>query len=304
MSHLQNQNDGPALVFEASGEMVGIGAAGLVVGRGSGCSLHIPDATVSKQHARLAKEGDHHVLVDLSSTNGTFVNGIQVRSKVLADGDHIRFGMVSFRYRMCPSRVLEPIAPDRRLTRALEAVRKLSTDALGAESERAVQRAVSDFLLEFLSADRVFVALMKDNREGVEVAMIRTRQNLDPKRAVAPVARTPMSRVMKSRKPYCPSASDEDYNETSASMRAASLGSLLVLPLLARGRVLGAIQLERLDEDAKVFDEVDVLVGELAANILSSSIETARLYRFAPEQDALASSSRRAPKAPVPPATA
>ena len=113
MSNLENNvAGGPALVFEASGEIVGIGPEGLVIGRGTGCSLHIADATVSKQHARLAKEGDHHVLVDLSSTNGTFVNGIQVRSKVLADGDHIRFGMVSFRYRMNPSRIFEPIAPE------------------------------------------------------------------------------------------------------------------------------------------------------------------------------------------------
>ncbi len=278
-----NLDGGPALVYESSGEIVAIDPAGTVIGRGAECALHIPDATVSKQHARVVREGSAFVVIDLGSTNGTFVNGVQVRSKVLADGDHIRFGTVSFRFRAMPSVVLEPRAPDRRLTRALESLRKLSSDALALESERALIRAVTDFLLEFLTADRVFVAFAREGRDDLDLAMIRTRPSLDPKRAVAPVPHSPMQRAMKTRRTFCPATEPQDYAATSASMRAASLGSIIVVPLIARSRVLGAVEVERLDGTWGPFDEVDVLVGELASNLLAGSLESARLYRASPQ---------------------
>jgi hypothetical protein len=274
---------GAALVYESSGEIVPIGA-GLVAGRGPSCSLHIPDPTVSKLHAHVLRDGGGHVVVDLGSTNGTYVNGVQVRSKGLAEGDHLRFGTVAFRFRANASSAQEARAPDRRLTRALEALRGLSTEMLALESERAVIRAASGFLLEHVQADRVFVAFTNPDggSEGVEIALIRTRPDLDPKWSVAPVAHTPMKEAVKRRKTFCPSLDHEDFEVTAASVRAASLGSILVVPLLARGKVLGAVQAERVDGANGPFDEVDVLLGEVVANLIASSVETARLYRFAP----------------------
>jgi pSer/pThr/pTyr-binding forkhead associated (FHA) protein/S1-C subfamily serine protease len=51
------------------------------------------DLDVSSRHAELRSVGGRHVLVDLGSTNGTFVNGVPVEGEhVLADGDVITFG--------------------------------------------------------------------------------------------------------------------------------------------------------------------------------------------------------------------
>lgn len=293
------QDAGPALVYETSGEIVPIGA-GLLAGRETTCTLHIPDSTVSKRHAQVFREAGAFTVVDLGSTNGTFVNGIQVKRKVLADGDHIRFGTVSFRFRAIPSVVMEPLAPDRRMTRALEALRKLSTETLALDSERLVTRSVTDFLLDFLQADRVFVAYSRGtSATELELATIRTRANLDPKRAVAPVAYTPMQKAIRSKKTFCPSTSSEarDFAATSKSMRAASLGSIVVIPLLARGNVLGAIQAERLDGTHGPFDEVDVLIGELAANILAGSVESARAHADRLDRSQVTPVSSRKPPA-------
>ena len=46
-----------------------------VIGRRSDCQIFVPDMRVSRQHARLWKEGDGWTLEDLGSNNGTFVNG-------------------------------------------------------------------------------------------------------------------------------------------------------------------------------------------------------------------------------------
>ncbi|HEX6476713.1 MAG TPA: DUF3662 and FHA domain-containing protein, partial [Acidimicrobiales bacterium] len=52
----------------------------LVIGRMPECSVVVEDANVSRRHAELRRDGPDVVVVDLGSTNGTRVNGAQVRS--------------------------------------------------------------------------------------------------------------------------------------------------------------------------------------------------------------------------------
>lgn len=48
---------------------------------------------ISRRHAELRKEADEtYTIVDVGSSNGTFVNGIRVLRQALADGDMIQFG--------------------------------------------------------------------------------------------------------------------------------------------------------------------------------------------------------------------
>lgn len=44
--------------------------------------LCIPDTSVSRIHAKLLKSGEDVILIDLNSTNGTFINGIQLHENV------------------------------------------------------------------------------------------------------------------------------------------------------------------------------------------------------------------------------
>jgi pSer/pThr/pTyr-binding forkhead associated (FHA) protein len=51
-----------------------------MLGRGTDCDLRLVDPGVSRHHAELRVEDDEVVLVDLGSTNGTFVNSGEWRS--------------------------------------------------------------------------------------------------------------------------------------------------------------------------------------------------------------------------------
>ena len=62
------------------------------------CDIVIPDPQVSRLHARLDKDQDGWVLLDLESQNGTLVNGVKVREKILAPGDVIRIGDMNLTY--------------------------------------------------------------------------------------------------------------------------------------------------------------------------------------------------------------
>lgn len=67
------------------------------IGRDARCDLTIDDMTVSRIHARLERTDDGWLLKDLSSTNGTRLNGWRVRSQVkVRPGDVVRFGDMQY----------------------------------------------------------------------------------------------------------------------------------------------------------------------------------------------------------------
>jgi predicted component of type VI protein secretion system len=62
------------------------------MGRSRECDLVIPDPNVSRTHAEIRHIGTDWFLVDLGSTNGTELNGQEVKRQVLGAGDVIGIG--------------------------------------------------------------------------------------------------------------------------------------------------------------------------------------------------------------------
>jgi len=71
----------------------------VVLGRSRRCDVPVPSAQASRRHASVRREGDHYVVVDLGSTNGTFVNGVALAApRPLRHGDRIEIGEVTVTY--------------------------------------------------------------------------------------------------------------------------------------------------------------------------------------------------------------
>lgn len=64
----------------------------LVVGRLANCDIALNDQNASRQHAELVKRDDGWWIVDLDSTNGTFVNGNLVKERRVTTGDRLQIG--------------------------------------------------------------------------------------------------------------------------------------------------------------------------------------------------------------------
>src|SRR3954469_5023585 len=72
---------------------------GALLGRGDQADIRLEDGFASSQHARLIPQGDVMVLEDLGSTNGTYLNGEQLRGpQPLHTGDRIRIGDSEFSF--------------------------------------------------------------------------------------------------------------------------------------------------------------------------------------------------------------
>lgn len=82
----------------ATGKAFPLGPSTIIGRSMDQCEIALNDSFLSAQHARLELRGDEWVLEDLNSTNGTFVNDVEVRDAALVeDGDIIRIGRVEMK---------------------------------------------------------------------------------------------------------------------------------------------------------------------------------------------------------------
>ncbi|MFH1222911.1 MAG: GGDEF domain-containing protein [Pseudomonadota bacterium] len=69
-----------------------------LVGRDPGLDITVQEESVSRRHAELIYDGESLQVIDLDSTNGTFINDKPVKNKTAGHGDMIRFGNIIFKY--------------------------------------------------------------------------------------------------------------------------------------------------------------------------------------------------------------
>jgi hypothetical protein len=91
-----------ASLYVASGSRAGAQLPlrhGFTIGKLPQCDLALDDGNASAQHAMLAldAQGAYHIY-DLGSTNGTFVDGAQIRDHTLAHGQTIKIGSTELRF--------------------------------------------------------------------------------------------------------------------------------------------------------------------------------------------------------------
>jgi pSer/pThr/pTyr-binding forkhead associated (FHA) protein len=66
------------------------------IGRRQDCSLRIALGNVSRRHCQLSRDGRDIRVLDLGSSNGTFVNGRRVQESPLLPGDRVQVGSLTF----------------------------------------------------------------------------------------------------------------------------------------------------------------------------------------------------------------
>ena len=90
-----------ASLVAATGEVYPLAKTRVVLGRAEECDVVAPDSRASRRHAMVRLVGELHEIVDLDSTNGTWVNDQEVevnRARVLQDGDDVKIGETHLRY--------------------------------------------------------------------------------------------------------------------------------------------------------------------------------------------------------------
>ncbi|MFT3773764.1 MAG: FHA domain-containing protein [Minicystis sp.] len=78
----------------------------VVIGRGDGCEVRLPDPSVSSRHASLRQRGGEYVILDEGSRNGTFLGPVRLppqTPRVVRSGERVRVGRVWLEVRIEPA---------------------------------------------------------------------------------------------------------------------------------------------------------------------------------------------------------
>jgi hypothetical protein len=94
LATLESMNEGPS-----KGTRFSLRTPLAHVGRGAHNDVRLPDESVSEMHAKLQRRDDGWYVVDLESTNGTYVAGARVAGERRLEGTpDVRFGGVKLRF--------------------------------------------------------------------------------------------------------------------------------------------------------------------------------------------------------------
>lgn len=91
----------PILKNLSTGDVYEVTSNPFTIGKSQTCNLVIADKVVSRHHAEVVQYGDKYFIKDLSSTNGTFINGNKLMADTdveLKDGQEIIFANKKFVY--------------------------------------------------------------------------------------------------------------------------------------------------------------------------------------------------------------
>jgi Nif-specific regulatory protein len=261
------------------------------LGRDSGNDVVVDAEWISRKHCEIRKSNQGFTLVDVGSHNGTAVNDVPIKERLLKGGDRVMLPGASFLFvdsEAEPQPAVELLdlpLPDRRTVRlrAEDSLylnpRRLPDDALSTTLSflqllqggvETLPDRILDHLFELVPAERGAILL---GSFPDELEPIAARAEARGQKARFPVSRTVLEKVFGERTAFLSNHAEEEIG--SKSLLAAKVTSLVALPLLTDGHVIGAIYLDRRSRGAEFPEaKLELLMG--LASAAATALDRAR----------------------------
>jgi Nif-specific regulatory protein len=286
-----------AIAGKFQGTVLSITDAPAVIGRESGATLCLPDASVSRRHSEIERDGEEFIITDLDSLNGTFVNDVPVKRRTLAHGDRVRIGNSQFLFlrhdgdipsgssevQFDDSRSLTEVTKQFRfndalylMARDLAALMKVSTTINAIRGLPELQKTLLELMFEVVPAKRGAILLVDSSeKEGEEefssvFALDREKGHDETIKVSRPLAR----RVLRDGTGLL-IGDREDTASLEQSLDDSQTSSVLCVPLIMTGRSLGVLYLDTNEPDVH-FDSDHLQLASAIAAITAVAIENAR----------------------------
>ena len=286
-----------ALAGPLEGGVFNLSSSEASIGRDSSNHIHLNDTSVSRKHCCISQDGDRFLLCDLESMNGTFVNDVPVRERMLSEGDRVKIGGTLFLFilreiepnptssktqyddgravtsttvvlhidkppYLHPQDMKSAIPVSERLARDLNALLQVSATINQIRRLGELREKLLQLIFDVLPAERGAILLDKDFFDLSDHLYFADRTG---GREPFKLSRTVIDRV----RAECVAILSNDVAE-NALFRASSLTishirSLLVIPIQLDKRQLGIIYLDSSNPETK-FDENHLkLISAIAA---------------------------------------
>ena len=291
-----------AISGKLKGAIFTIDEDALVIGRETAANLCIADASVSRRHSTIENKDEGFVITDLESLNGTFVNDVPIRSRVLEHGDRVRIGDSQFLFlthdgdppskssgvTLDEVKVLTGPTVQVRLDQAvyqmardLSALMKVSTAINAVRGLDPLLERLLELLFEVVPAQRGAILLCIENSiEGGPVFGLDRKRGKDQP---VNVSRTIVQQVFRDGVAILASDAAAQPTLASESFIQTQAHSVLCVPLVMIDRKLGVLYLDTTARNQFNKDHLQ-LVTAIAA-IAAVAIENARHFEWLEEEN-------------------
>ncbi|HVR85465.1 MAG TPA: FHA domain-containing protein [Planctomycetota bacterium] len=157
------------IVVEGVEQKIPLEAASVTLGRGLESDVRLKDIKASRRHCQVVKTPKGYQCIDLSSGNGTYINGIQIKTQMLSPGDKITIGSTTVLFEDAPRSAVSSKA----------ATAKLPAVAGPAPAKAAAPR---------VATAKVQVAPTKRTTERVEAVKSASQAGIKP--ATHPISKS------------------------------------------------------------------------------------------------------------------
>ncbi|MCE9578022.1 MAG: sigma 54-interacting transcriptional regulator [Deltaproteobacteria bacterium] len=212
------------------------------IGHGPDNDIVLPDPLVADAYASIHFDGQMYTITTLQRKQEVVINGKKRSKHKLSHDDKLVIGSCELRFALVDD--APPVEEEAAETVAdLDAYTKLYEF-----SERLVHQrdlgelldALMDAVIEITNADKGFLVLMEGDTVDVKVARNLKRENIAD--AVSQLSDSIVAKVVKTRRPVIISDAMHDGEFAAAkSVMQLKLSSVICVPLLDRGRLLGLI---------------------------------------------------------------
>jgi PAS domain S-box-containing protein len=273
-----------------------LSAGSTSVGRGPENDICVEDPSVSRNHLRISCRQGRYLIEDLESYNGTLVEGKPIpagRAHEVAEGQTICIGDTSLVlggpcehesptagyaiYLTGPEEEGDGHKTTRVASRRqLETICELSTLMMESLDLQALCEKLMDGLfLWFKRIDSGVILLMDENSEEPRPLVARAR---DQRRAGVHYSRTIVDRVIKEGKALLtPNFDNQGGYDPSESLKLMKVTSTMCVPLVSKGKVLGAIYVHSRELGAS-FEREDLLFLTALSGPAAMAIENGMLF--------------------------
>ncbi len=228
------------------------------IGAQSTNDIVVDDGHVAASHAIVQCDGASFVIQPADRKADVYVNGKRRRRQELSHGDEISVGRTKLQFQLIEPRVTPDDSTDDADDAKIEGFRRLSELSqrlMSDDSVPSLLEKLMDSVIDLTGADKGFLILNNDEEDRLDVAVARNVERENVEDAVQRVSDSIVAKVLKKRLPLIVSDAlhDEEFN-SSQSVVNLKLCSVMCVPLLARGNMLGIIYVGN-DNVANLFDE-------------------------------------------------
>ncbi|HSE16085.1 MAG TPA: sigma 54-interacting transcriptional regulator [Pyrinomonadaceae bacterium] len=270
----------------------------LVIGRETAANLCIADASVSRRHSKIEKKESGFVISDLESLNGTFVNDLPVRSRLLEHGDRVRIGDSQFLFlthegdapskssdvRLDEAHVISSSTVQIRfddaiyqMTRDLSALMKISTTINSIRGLDNLLERLIELLFEVVPAERG--AILLTGESSFETSLVFGLDRVYGKEEAVNVSRTIVQQVLRDGVALLANDAPSETALASDSLIAARTHSVMCVPLILFDRKLGVLYLDSTHVRDQ-FNRDHLQLVTAIAGIAAVAIENARQFEW------------------------